>query len=801
MKSGWQYISLLLAVATVIALAIGCGKLEPRSLMAANQPPVITLERPTLEAGTDESKLVVRWTARDPDGRVDHYLYAVDPASVDRVDPNWTLTRETNAVARFARHTETGRLAATPKTAETHVVAVRAVDDRGAVSAPVSVAVVGDNIAPSVLITDPPPSPAFTTITGTSVQIRWSGQDPDGQIAKYKFRLFSEHNPDFPGIVNFVDFAFANPSFLNTAYGPGFASWDSGGAAVTSAQFSGLAANQLYLFAITAFDDQGAYDPVFSSSSNMLRFAATFDSGFFPLLCVSSPYFNFCQADPTQVDLFYEIASQTVVPIQWVARPATGSPLQGYRWVLDPIDPNDELPRTNPNSDPNHWTPWSLGTTSATVGPFNTPAELRGDHVFYVQARDVFNRITTLRIHLTVIKPTYDRPLLIVDDTRLTPDQFNADGTVRPPSGTWPNAAELDTFLYARGGFPWRGYPAGSMSTAGLLNGYSFDTLGTRGIPGGIVPLSTLSRYRHVIWLTDAVGATYTSPPDNTVAPITSLRLMSGPGQYSTLAGYVGQGGALWIGGGGAALATLVDWNKRNTPPDDWTHQDLELIPGRFMYDYAHWQSCVAVRPGKQALINTPDFATWDNAAMGRGWSGQGMDHTLNQPPYDKLVADPVMSVLLGRTCATDPPPPLRVCNSFYLVPSYGAEYIGRNPAFGSVPNWIQEDTDTRPNHEELASTLDTLYMAAGGSIPGVLPTMTYYHGFQSGPVVFSGFPFWFFQKQQATKLVDFVLQDIWGLQKAGGPAVLTTTPIARQKSTIAATALNRKTTAPLARP
>ena len=41
---------------------------------------------------------------------------------------------------------------------------------------------------------------------------------------------------------------------------------------------------------------------------------------------------------------------------------------------------------------------------------------------------------------------------------------------------------------------------------------------------------------------------------------------------------------------------------------------------------------------------------------------------------------------------------------------------------------------------------------------------MTYYHGSESGSVVFSGFPIWQFQRSQCAALVDFVLQDIWGL-------------------------------------
>src|SRR5262249_18148890 len=125
--------------------------------------------------------------------------------------------------------------------------------------------------------------------------------------------------------------------------------------------------------------------------------------------------------------------------------------------------------------------------------------------------------------------------------------------------------------------------------------------------------------------------------------------------------------------------------------------------------------------------------------------------------------------------------PPFRFCNSFYLLTAYMAEFIGRVPPNGSPPNYVQENTDPRPNHEQLESTLDTLYIGIGATMPGPLPVMTYYHGFESGPVVFSGFPLWYFQRSQVVALTDFVLHDIWGLNRQGGAGAATVTASRRR--------------------
>src|SRR5262245_2644045 len=736
-----------LAVGCFALAVLGCGEHSPRTLLTSNNaPPAVTLARPT--RGPDGA-VVFRWNGRDVDGRIDHYVFALDPKSVDRVDPQWSSTPAITTTLRMPRSVPLGRAAQVKAPAEgPHVFAVQAVDDHGAYSAPAALSLFGDSlgIGPTVTITSPQPNQIFTPVVPSTFTIHWSGVAGDGKIVEYKYRLFSQSNPDFPGLPNFIDYVMGNPSFLNAAYAPDFSSWDSVAANVTEVTYSGLVQNQLYLFAITAIDKDGHYDAVFSPSRNLLKVAVTDYVGKMQL-CISSSVFNYCSVLSADVELAYDLPAGTALPVNWIGRV---EPLRitGYRWAIDPKDTTGTLEREHDNADPNHWTAWSLSNTSATVGPY--PASDAGKvHTLYIQGRDEVGRVTNGRVQFTVVGSTPSHDLLVVDDTRLTPDQILA-GTnppaLAPPSGTWPRAAELDTFLFARGGFLWQGYPVGTLSAPGLLAGYDFDTLGTRALQTAIVPYSTLSRYRQVIWLTDDVGATYVGPPSDRLTPITALRYMSSPGQFNTLSQYFAAGSRLWLSGGGAAYATLIAWNRRNTPPNVWSNVEGELVAGRLMYDFPHWRSEITVATGRQAYFNTPA----QGPGLGGGWS--------QQPGYP-IGGAPL--ALNPRTCSTDPPSPLRICNSFYLRPTYQAEVL-------TQPNVIVEDTDPRPNHEDLRSMLDTLYVVAGGTSTPGSPIMTYYHGSEGGAVVFSGFPIWFFQRAQCQALVDFVLQDIWGLPKTG---------------------------------
>jgi hypothetical protein len=433
------------------------------------------------------------------------------------------------------------------------------------------------------------------------------------------------------------------------------------------------------------------------------------------------------------------MASQQRFTIRWFAIPPSGADIVGYRWVLDPEDVYDGTSRVD-DSDVHHWSRQD-STTSVTLGPFTAGPKGSSD-LLYVEAEDTIGNRSLGILNLVTIDLRFNRELLIVDDTRLKPDQLLATGCVDRPRGLWPSAAELDTFLYARGGVDWQCYPPGTLSSPGLFSGYSYDTLGTRGLP--TIPLSKIGKYRHVIWYTDGLSATSNKPPTDPVAPITSLRYMSGPGRVNAFAAYVCGGGSVWLAGGGIAYASQIPWDDVNNNLEGTVFSKKsprhELEPGRFMYDLAAWQSEIRVIRGTASVSRfTGRFG--DSAST----AGPGS-------PYASIPAS-----LDAKSPGTDPLPPFRTGSDFYQQ-QFDLEFL-------QLENQIIEDVDPG-EATDLQSTLDSLFVAQGPALPtDVSPIcMTYYHGPSHAPVVFSGINFWSFQGSQCQGLVNFVLQNLWHL-------------------------------------
>jgi hypothetical protein len=127
------------------------------------------------------------------------------------------------------------------------------------------------------------------------------GNDPDPVLSpkpvKYKWILLSEGS-EFP-----MDLAIQNPDSLRRYYEPTFAGWDSSGRDSTGTTLTNLLPNSMYLFAIVAFDEQGASTQLFSLSSNMLRFRVAYPEALAPELTVFTEFFSYTMRQESEISI------------------------------------------------------------------------------------------------------------------------------------------------------------------------------------------------------------------------------------------------------------------------------------------------------------------------------------------------------------------------------------------------------------------------------------------------------------------------------------------------------------------
>jgi hypothetical protein len=747
------------AAALVLSLTVllaGCSKDRLRATAMENQQPTVRLtQAPTPSPNPTYYAYELYWTGFDPDGAVDHYRYCVDPPTEASAETAWVSTGKNRDIFYF-RSGDPDSMGTPERPGGFHVFAIEAVDERGLASVPAVASFFTYTVAPTVEFLLPRTSKLVFPQVPPNATFMFTGTDPDGLTAKrpryYRYHLFADGNPEF-------DFRtlLSRPDSLRRHYGPTFADWDSTSGDTCRLTIPSMTTGREHVLAVVSFDEAGAYSPVFSYDANLLRFFCSFPSLLGPCLTIWNDSFNYTyptgsyNTDPANY-LHLDLPAGRTVTFNWTSAPQPGSMVKSYRWAMDIEHLDDETRRSNEATDWAHWSAASIGTTAATVGPFvgTTPDSLEL-HLFYIEAEDT-NGLKSLGIvQFRVLRPSYARPVLFVDDARLTPDRSS---NVRPdstlvPSGAWPSAAELDTFLFARGGVRWRYYvPVTVMSPPGIFNGYDFDTLGTRGLRSGTVPLSLLAQYRQVVWYGDP-ASDYTLGPDHPASPMPALRWMSRAGQNNILTAYSEMGGRTWLMGGGIAYNNLLPWNVLTNDKQrlyaQWSGMVFsnvagELVPGRMLFHTAHWRTEVRTRTPMRAARNSLLQSTGPGA-----------------PDYSSLPL-----TLLERTPATDPVPPLRGTTAFYAT-SYKGEVL-------SLPNPILEEMDPGDGQPQLTSVLDTLYFATYGDAGVREPVMTFYRGRECGSVLFSGFPLWYFQRTQAIQVADFVMQRVWGLTRQPVP-------------------------------
>jgi hypothetical protein len=777
----------------VLAVAPGCGE-RFHGVLTVNTPPEVRFTETRAEPGqTGLATYRLRWTGHDPDGRVDHYLVALDPRRLDAVDDSWQAQRENEFLLTFPAEELVRARASGAGRRDFHLFAVRAVDARGAISEPIRRAFFPNNIAPLVQILSPQPSKLISPTVPPSLQITWNGYDPDGvnsgyKPVKYKYKLYRVG--DFPS--QWLQY----PDSMRAAVAPEFAGWDSVPGDTTSVQYTNMVPATEYLFTVVAIDEAGDYSPDFSLDSNMLLFYVSPWDTHGPRITLFNESFTYTYysggypSDLTQWYVRVEVPARKPITFNWYGEPLEGSVVTGYRWAMDIADPQDQTPRSGPD-DWSHWSDWSAATTSATVGPFAARGLKRETHLFYVEARDNLGWLSIGVVRFTVVPPTFTSELLIVDDTRLRPDYIvlGRPDSLQRPDGNWPTRAEMDTFLFAVGGVRWRMTPNGTLSSPGIFKGYSYDTLGTRqGRENPAIPLAILGQYKHVIWLTERVGAEFTQVHSLT-QPITALRYMSYWNRQNTLSTWVQQGGKLWALGGAFGHATNTDWNNPNNDTYARTYSSAgsnpDLRAGRFMFDLAHWRSEFRIVINARVAIARLDQPDPTSSAPG-AWPGEPF--TNPEVDYSALPTQ-----LLPKDPSTDPIWPYRTANTFYIN-NQPYSTTGIDLEYLSVDNHITDPirTPEGPDSPMEVSQLDTLYLAYAPTNPamlqagqGVNALMTYYHGPDNTPLVFSGHDIWHFTRAHCVSLVDFVLNRLWGLQRSN---LVTSAPVmARGARTVVA--------------
>ena len=723
--------------------------------------PEVQLTAAPRPGGTTTFVVQLSWSAFDPDGQVVRFDYAVDPPVAG--DTTWVPTLEHELSLTLPATIPPDPLSPPGQRVlarDVHTFAIRAVDNVGGYSPVVTRSFTATTVAPESQIQSPSPNQQTAVSTLPAVLIRWTGTDLDGVTRKtpviYKYKLVPANS-----VQTNLDGGL-NPAMVQDYFGRdregGYAHWDSTDADHPSYLATGLTPGQKYVFAVVGRDEAGAWEPRFMLNSNTLYLKPTLQS-LGPKITITSAFYNKTQTtggiitDPSKFPTI-EIPPGLRLAFHWSAATSSGSGISGYRWVVDIKEGNiaDETARVD-DADVNHWSTWSLNETSATIGPFAGSVDTTVNHFLYVEARDQVGFVSLFTLRLTVVVARLDRPLLVVDDMYGT---LGASTTV-----PYPTEAEQDSFHFAVGGVPDR--LTGGTSLAGAFQGFPYDTLDYKFFGHAGIPLSTLGRYRVVAWYTDNSSSSgIVDSPFGSGKISNAIRYLNVDGHLNTLAVYLTQGGKAFLFGDGIPPSIANGFFTRissfNIPFIPYTSdprfpREYVLRPGCFLYDFMHLRS----------ELNTAGTAS---VQFTRGEQLRG--------------AIPYLPAFAGPGSATDRTHDPRIGPSaarnealWSGLPRFTlALYRGANPDIDqrsinmtwyiSQPLSIVEGTG-----DQVESVLDTLYLLQarnyngnGGnqSISDGQPNAVYYHGSEHGPVVWFGFPIYYFERDQARQAVATVL-------------------------------------------
>jgi hypothetical protein len=586
--------------AAIAALLLACSKL-PVDTMSFNQRPLVAIEASSVsEAGRIDhlsglwrNRHVARmvWEASDPDGEIVLFRYAIDDTLTAGA---WLETTAYDVELTFSAD-DSARVDSIYVGSSTvpieryifngaHTFFLKAVDDEGLESPPVSISFTAETIAPESEITDPSPN-SFISL-GPTFPISWRGHDPDGTQPPVGFQWRLVRADD---VITMTDAEIEQALLDPSSPGDPWSAIDT----TTTLELIDLVVPAHYLFGVRAIDEAGALEPRLRtfrspSTTNVLLIRAD-ETGGEPMLRVSSPVKSTLFPTSDLESKTFRIPANTPVLFEWEGDASHyGGRIAGYAYGIDCTDLTPENPC---------WSPESIELLQTRLHFTLPPESPPEQHMLYIRARDHVGSTMIADVHLEVIPLRFERQVVYVDDWgrdhrgRTYPDigpicQSQSQGGEIPDelvvaSGSIPPDQCHDAFLrrslseaLAAGGHAdwvvdrWEVLdPIDGIALSGdvVIDSLSHDYW----VLTGPVTLEHLGRYRLVIWNTRSF-------------PSCALKRQNSEAQDNVLAAYLEGGGNVWLNGTGTFINTVYgDFSPGLTPfgfrPQDFTYRFLKV--------------------------------------------------------------------------------------------------------------------------------------------------------------------------------------------------------------------------------
>ncbi|HEX6942973.1 MAG TPA: hypothetical protein VF128_08585 [Gemmatimonadaceae bacterium] len=475
----------ILVVLAVTALFAACSTDGVDGETKKNQPPTVWLSAGPPEGSTSQYRVEMFWGGWDPDGEIGGYEYLIsdnegsfNPA--DTVGVPWTPVAGNDSTFTFSADepVDTLNLDPTKQVAEftrSHTFFIRAIDTQGTRSKlPAYRSFTAFTLSPEVRIEVPRKNLLNPADVPPISTFKWKAYDyvaeapPTGisqppDSVQWALKSTKNFDNDFEKTITYLrDYSASAADWYPWVWysAPG----DSGKFWTTPPVDPGN-----YIFAIRAKDEAGAVTPVLDEEKNVRRIrVGTRTSG--PLITLSNEYMGVIRWTSCSPPLTIIDVPAGVPLIFKINGDASfyGGTVAGYRYGWDITDLND----------PETWeidlTPFSTENNIATLPPRTF---FFGTHTLTVEVVDNNGYCSRVPVKVNIVQFTLERSLLIVDDD--TTD----DNSVGWVAG-YPTDAEHDAF--------WR-----SMATEVAGFDPQLDTANTL---LGYLPLTTLAKYKSIIW-------------------------------------------------------------------------------------------------------------------------------------------------------------------------------------------------------------------------------------------------------------------------------------------------------------